>query len=53
MTSHEMLDSDFATLPDLVRAHATERPNAIAAADTARRLSWSELDAMMDRIAAR
>ena len=43
----------FATLPDLVRAHATERPNAIAAADTARRLSWSELDAMMDRIAAR
>lgn len=53
MTSHEMLDSAFATLPDLVRAHATERPNAIAAADPARRLSWSELDAMMDRIAAR
>lgn len=53
MTSIEMLESDFATLPDLVRAHARERPADIAAADAERRLSWSELDALMDRIAAR
>ena len=53
MTSIEMLESDFATLPDLVRTHARERPADIAAADAERRLSWSELDMMMDRIAAR
>lgn len=53
MTSIEMLDGDFATLPDLVRAHAAERPDAVAAADPERRLSWSELDQLTDRIAAR
>ena len=53
MTSIEMLDGDFATLPDLVRAHAAERPDAVAAADPFRRLSWSELDQLTDRIAAR
>lgn len=53
MTSIEMLDGDFATLPDLVRAHAAERPDAVAAADALRRLSWSELDQLTDRIAAR
>src|SRR3546814_1862479 len=53
MTSIEMLDGDFATLPDLVRAHAAERPDAVAAADPSRRLSWSELDQLTDRIAAR
>lgn len=53
MTSIEMLDGDFATLPDLVRAHAAERPDAVAAADPERRLTWSELDQLADRIAAR
>ncbi|MEQ8309388.1 MAG: class I adenylate-forming enzyme family protein [Sphingopyxis sp.] len=53
MTSIEMLDGDFATLPDLVRAHAAERRDAVAAADAERRLSWSELDQLTDRIAAR
>ncbi|MGQ3102179.1 MAG: class I adenylate-forming enzyme family protein [Sphingopyxis solisilvae] len=53
MTSNEMLDGAFATLPDLVRAHAAERPDAVAAADAERRLSWSELDQLTDRIAAR
>ncbi len=53
MTGTRLLDTDFATLPDLVRGYAAERPDDIAAADPARRLSWSELDAMMDRIAAR
>ncbi|MGN6691251.1 MAG: class I adenylate-forming enzyme family protein [Sphingopyxis sp.] len=53
MTGTRLLDTDFATLPDLVRGYAAERPDDIAATDPARRLSWSELDAMMDRIAAR
>ena len=53
MTAAQMLESDFATLPDLVRAHAAERPDAVAAADAVRRLSWSELDQLTDRIAAR
>lgn len=53
MTRIEMPDGDFATLPDLVRAHAAERPDAVAAADAERRLSWSELDQLTDRIAAR
>ena len=48
-----MLDGTFATLPDLVRAHAAERPDAVAAADAEQRLSWSELDQLTDRIAAR
>lgn len=53
MTAEEMLAADFATLPDLVRAHAAERPDAIALADPDGRMSWSELDAKVDRIAAR
>ena len=53
MTSSDLLTGDFATLSDLVRAHASERPDAVAAADPVRRLSWAELDATVDRIAAR
>lgn len=53
MTSTDMLEGAFATLPDLVRAHAAERPDAVAAADPARRLTWAELDALTDRIATR
>ncbi len=53
MTTADLLSADFATLPDLVRAHAAERPSAIAVADADGRLSWAELDALADRIAAR
>jgi long-chain acyl-CoA synthetase len=53
MTAAEMLASEFATLPDLVAAHATERPDAIAVADPQARLSWRELDDLANRIAAR
>jgi acyl-CoA synthetase (AMP-forming)/AMP-acid ligase II len=49
----QMLASDFATLPDLVAAHAAERPGAIAVADPGTRLSWAELDDLASRIAAR
>src|SRR3546814_20345539 len=53
MTSSDLLAGDFATLSDLVRAHAGDRPDAVAAADPVRRLTWAELDALVDRIAAR
>ncbi|ALC10599.1 class I adenylate-forming enzyme family protein [Sphingopyxis sp. 113P3] len=53
MTTDDILATDFATLPDLVRAHAKKRPGAVAAADPFRRLSWLELDRIVDRIAAR
>lgn len=51
--SQSLLSTEFATLPDLVRAHAAARPDAIAVADAAQRLDWAELDKMADRIAAR
>lgn len=51
--SASLLAADFATLPDLVRAFATERPDAIAVADAERRISWRDFDATVDRIAAR
>jgi acyl-CoA synthetase (AMP-forming)/AMP-acid ligase II len=51
--SATLLAGDFATLPDLVAAHARERPDAIAVADPDTRLSWAELDEQASRIAAR
>ncbi|SKB36471.1 class I adenylate-forming enzyme family protein [Sphingopyxis flava] len=53
MTTDDILATHFATLPDLVRAHAKKRLDAVAAADPFRRLSWFELDRMVDRITAR
>jgi acyl-CoA synthetase (AMP-forming)/AMP-acid ligase II len=52
-TSQALLDADFATLPDLVRLHAAERPDDIAVADPDSRLSWGDFDALVDRIAAK
>lgn len=49
----ELLASDFATLPDLIRAHAAERPDDRAVADPNGRITWRELDALVDRVAAR
>ncbi len=49
-SSTELLESDFATLPDLVRAHAAERPDDIAVADPDGRISWRAFDALVDRI---
>ena len=51
-TAPDMLASGFATLPDLIRAHALERPERIAVADDAGTLTYAALDAMMDRVAA-
>ena len=51
--AEDLLARDFATLSDLVRAHAAVRGDAIAVADAHERLGWRELDAQADRIAAR
>jgi acyl-CoA synthetase (AMP-forming)/AMP-acid ligase II len=48
----ELLASDFATLPALLRAHARERPERIALADEHGTLSYAGLDRLADRIAA-
>ena len=53
MTSADLFVSDFATLPDLVRCHAQERPEAIAVVDPDMRINWHDLDALVNRIAAR
>lgn len=44
--------SAFATLPDLIRAHAAERPAHIALQLHDARLSYAELDELVDRAAA-
>ncbi|MFM9852849.1 MAG: class I adenylate-forming enzyme family protein [Sphingomonadaceae bacterium] len=53
MTAQDLLQSDFALLSDIVRAHGNERPEAIAVVDEERQLSWAELNALADRIGAR
>ena len=50
MTVEELLASDFAALPDLIRAHAAERPNRLALADGEGTLTFGALAALMDRI---
>ena len=52
-TAETLLSRDFAVLPDLVHTHAAERGSAIAVADAASRLTWSQLDTLASRIAAR
>jgi acyl-CoA synthetase (AMP-forming)/AMP-acid ligase II len=51
--SAALLAAGFTTLPDLVRAHAAERPDDIATADPDGRMTWGAFDALVDRIAAR
>ena len=44
------LDQEFGTVPDLVRIHGRERPDAPALIHGDAKLSWGELDALADRI---
>ena len=52
MNAAALFESDFATLPDLVRAHASERGAKIAVADDRATLTYAQLDHLMDRVAA-
>ena len=47
-----LLAGDFATLSDLVRAYAAERPDHPAVIDAEATLTWGQLDARADRVAA-
>ncbi len=42
----------FVSLSDLIRGHASERPDALALSDGRQSLTYAALDAQMDRVAA-
>ncbi|WP_374942389.1 class I adenylate-forming enzyme family protein [Sphingomonas sp.] len=50
--AQDLLATEFGTLPELVSAHALERPEKIAIADDRGAIDYATLDRMMDRIAA-
>ncbi|RYY26537.1 MAG: 4-coumarate--CoA ligase [Sphingomonadales bacterium] len=52
MRADEMLASGFATLSDLIRAHAREKPDQPAIIFEDRTLDYAALDALTDRFAA-
>ena len=51
-TAADMLATGFATLPDLIHAHALERGDRTAVADAQGSIDYRTLDSTMDRIAA-
>jgi acyl-CoA synthetase (AMP-forming)/AMP-acid ligase II len=51
-TAADMLATGFATLPDLIRAHALERGDRTAVADAQGSIDYRTLDTLMDRVAA-
>jgi len=50
--SFPIAETPFDTIAECIRRHASERPQAPALADDAVSLSYAELDALMDRVAA-
>lgn len=48
----DLLARDFSLITDLVRAHAQERPDALAVVHRDRSLSYAAFDAQIDRVAA-
>lgn len=48
----QLLLSDFATMPDIIRAHASERPGHVAIVDGDRQVTFADLDHLADRAAA-
>lgn len=52
ITLADVMAADFLPLPAILSAHAARRGPAIALVDDHARVSWAELDAMMQRIAA-
>ena len=51
-TFQQAMARDFGVIADLVRIHARQRPDSPALQDGKSALTYAELDAMMDRIAA-
>ena len=47
-----ILDQPFRAIPDLIRAHAAQRPGHAALVHAGRVLDYAGLDALMDRVAA-
>ena len=52
MQSAPILEQAFAAIPDLIRAHAADRPRRAALVLEERVLDYAALDALMDRVAA-
>jgi long-chain acyl-CoA synthetase len=52
VTAEELLSQDFGTLADVIRAHGDEQPAKLALVDAKRTISYGELNALMDRVAA-
>ncbi|OYY90075.1 MAG: 4-coumarate--CoA ligase [Sphingomonas sp. 28-66-16] len=52
MTAETMLASSFATLPDLIRAHAAERGTKLALISSAGTIDYATLDRRIDQVAA-
>ena len=52
MRTEVMLAGEFATLSDLIRGHAEERPDKPAMIFEDRAIAYAELDAVIDRVAA-
>jgi len=50
--SSDFLEQDFLALPRLIRLHAAARPTHAALVQDGKTLTYAELDALMDRIAA-
>lgn len=51
-TAAKLLDSDFATMPGMIRAHASERPDHVAVIDGDRALTFAAFDALIDQAAS-
>lgn len=52
MSAEALLTSEFAFLAEIIREHGRERGDKIAVADADGALTYAELDAAMDRVAA-
>jgi long-chain acyl-CoA synthetase len=51
-TAAALMAEPFGSLSEVIAAHARERPDHVALVEGERRLSYAELDALLDRIAA-
>jgi acyl-CoA synthetase (AMP-forming)/AMP-acid ligase II len=52
MNAQQLLEQDFATISDLIRAHAQQQPERAALLQDERRVDYAAFDALMDRVAA-